>query len=123
MTLRSISDIPGASVEHNTFCVSVHFRNCEESSWEDVQVRALLMLQAHGTCHGVRHARRSWRLRQLDSRLCCECPGSHPVAEASSGASQAVVQQTLAEHSELKLTRGRKVLELRPEVFLPSAEC
>jgi hypothetical protein len=25
-------------VEHNTFCVSVHFRNCEESAWEDVQV-------------------------------------------------------------------------------------
>jgi len=29
---------------------------------------------------------------------------------------QAVVQQTLDEHSELKLTRGRKVLELRPKV-------
>lgn len=35
---RRIADISGASVEHNTFCVSVHFRNCEESSWEDVQV-------------------------------------------------------------------------------------
>ncbi len=31
---------------------------------------------------------------------------------------QAVVQQTLDEHSELKLTRGRKVLELRPKVSL-----
>ena len=44
---------------------SVHFRNCAESAWEDVQ---------------------------------------------------AAVQATLAEQPELRLTRGRKVLELRPEV-------
>lgn len=44
---------------------SVHFRNCEEAAWEDVQT---------------------------------------------------AVQATLAEQPELRLTRGRKVLELRPEV-------
>lgn len=31
---------------------------------------------------------------------------------------QAAVDSTLAEHLELKLTRGRKVLELRPQVSL-----
>jgi len=45
----------------------VHFRNCEEAAWEDVQT---------------------------------------------------AVQATLAEQPELRLTRGRKVLELRPEVRL-----
>lgn len=44
---------------------SVHFRNCAESAWEEVQ---------------------------------------------------AAVQATLAEQPELRVTRGRKVLELRPEV-------
>lgn len=44
---------------------SVHFRNCAESAWEDVQ---------------------------------------------------GAVQATLAEQPELRVTRGRKVLELRPEV-------
>ena len=43
----------------------MHFRNCAESAWEDVQ---------------------------------------------------AAVQATLAEQPELRVTRGRKVLELRPEV-------
>ncbi len=42
-----ISEIPGASVEHNTFCVSVHFRNCEEANWEDVQVRPGCHLPVH----------------------------------------------------------------------------
>jgi hypothetical protein len=27
--LAGIADIPGASVDHNKFCVSVHYRNCE----------------------------------------------------------------------------------------------
>ena len=49
----------------------MHFRNCEESAWEDVQ---------------------------------------------------AAVQATLAEQPELRLTRGRKVLELRPEVSARAPE-
>ncbi len=57
--------IPGASVEHNKFCVSVHFRNCEPNRLEDVI-----------------------------------------------GAVEAV----LAHDKELKATRGRKVLEVRPQV-------
>ena len=47
--LCRIADIPGASVEHNTFCVSVHFRNCEESSWEDVQVKLPAACSRHTT--------------------------------------------------------------------------
>ena len=58
--------IPGASVEHNKFCVSVHFRNCEPDRLEEVI-----------------------------------------------GAVEAV----LAHDKELKATRGRKVLEVRPQVL------
>lgn len=60
-----IKSIPGASVEDNKFCVSVHFRNCEEEAWSEVQ---------------------------------------EAVAEA------------LQMQPEMRLSRGRKVLELRPEV-------
>lgn len=58
--------IPGAAIEHNKFCVSVHFRNCEADRLEDV-------LQA--------------------------------------------VEAVLAKNKELKATRGRKVLEIRPQVL------
>ena len=52
-------------MEHNKFCVSVHFRNCEPDSLEEVV---------------------------------------------------AAVEAVLASDKELKATRGRKVLEIRPEV-------
>ena len=32
----SVANIPGASVEHNKFCVSVHFRNCPFEVWQQV---------------------------------------------------------------------------------------
>ncbi|KAK9850962.1 hypothetical protein WJX84_003437 [Apatococcus fuscideae] len=60
-----VRSIPGASVEHNKFCVSAHFRNCNPESWEGVL---------------------------------------------------AAVQTTVAEHPELKYSKGRKVLEIKPQV-------
>ncbi|DBA88511.1 TPA: hypothetical protein ACH3X2_004987 [Trebouxia sp. C0005] len=60
-----VKEIPGASVEHNKFCVSVHFRNCSPDSY-DVVVAA--------------------------------------------------VKDTLHDHSNLKASRGRKVLEIQPQV-------
>lgn len=60
-----VASIAGSSVEHNKFCVSVHFRNCS--------------------------------------------PEDYP---AVVGAVDAVV----AAHPELRITRGRKVLEVRPQV-------
>ena len=53
-------------MEHNKFCVSVHFRNCEPDRLEEV-LRA--------------------------------------------------VEAVLAHNKELKATRGRKVLEVRPQVL------
>ncbi|KAK9804720.1 hypothetical protein WJX72_001803 [[Myrmecia] bisecta] len=65
MLVHRVQDIEGASVEHNKFCVSVHFRNCAPSSWDAVVT---------------------------------------------------AVETTLKEHPQLKATRGRKVLEIRPQV-------
>ncbi|XP_042397385.1 probable trehalose-phosphate phosphatase 6 isoform X2 [Zingiber officinale] len=57
--------IPGAKVENNTFCVSVHFRCVDEKRW------GLLVEQ---------------------------------------------VRAVLKEHPELRVTQGRKVLEIRPSI-------
>lgn len=67
MTLLAlrVENIPGAAVEHNKFCVSVHFRNCSPESYEHVV---------------------------------------------------GAVKDTLSEHPNLKASRGRKVLEIQPQV-------
>jgi trehalose 6-phosphate phosphatase len=64
--LRRLQDIPGASVEHNNFCVSAHFRNCATENWQKVVV--------------------------------------------------AVNDSVAAQQAQLHVTRGRKVLEVRPQV-------
>jgi len=62
----AVKHIHGAHVEHNTFCLSVHFRNCDKTSWEEIK---------------------------------------------------SVVNKIMAGHeTQLKLTRGRKVLEIRPSL-------
>ncbi|PRW60926.1 trehalose-phosphate phosphatase A [Chlorella sorokiniana] len=60
-----VAQIAGSSVEHNKFCVSVHFRNCD--------------------------------------------PDDYPAVVG-------VVEAVAAAHPELRVTRGRKVLEVRPQV-------
>eukprot|EP01026_Neomeris_dumetosa_P007889 TRINITY_DN1244_c0_g1_i1.p2 TRINITY_DN1244_c0_g1~~TRINITY_DN1244_c0_g1_i1.p2 ORF type:complete len:357 (-),score=57.81 TRINITY_DN1244_c0_g1_i1:409-1479(-) len=61
----SLQEIAGATVEHNKFCVSAHFRNCDPSAWEDV-VNA--------------------------------------------------VNEVVGGNEELRITKGRKVLEVRPKI-------
>lgn len=63
---QRLQDIPGASVEHNNFCVSAHFRNCATENWQRVVL--------------------------------------------------AVNDSVAAQPTQLHVTRGRKVLEVRPQV-------
>lgn len=63
--IASLVNIAGSSVEHNKFCVSVHFRNCLPEVYPDVV---------------------------------------------------AIVDRIVASREGLRITRGRKVLELRPQV-------
>lgn len=61
----ALETIPGASVEHNIFCISAHFRNCAQEHWASVA---------------------------------------------------AAVESIAASRPQLRVTRGRKVLELRPKI-------
>lgn len=63
--VAAVAPIHGATVEHNKFCLSVHFRNCHKDVWEELRN---------------------------------------------------VVETVVARHNELTITRGRKVLEVRPRV-------
>lgn len=65
LLVHRVANIPGAAVEHNKFCVSVHFRNCSPKSYEHVV---------------------------------------------------SAVKDTLSDHPNLKASRGRKVLEIQPQV-------
>ena len=49
-----VAPVPGASVEHNTFCVSVHYRNVARSQWDDV---ATIVSDAVAATPGVRASR------------------------------------------------------------------
>ena len=35
--VKAIEDIPGATVDHNKFCISVHYRNCDPKHWGEVE--------------------------------------------------------------------------------------
>ncbi|KAJ4701307.1 Trehalose 6-phosphate phosphatase [Melia azedarach] len=63
--LEKTKSIPGAKVENNKFCLSVHFRCVDENSWADLAEQVKLVLD---------------------------------------------------EYPKLKLTQGRKVLEIRPTI-------
>jgi trehalose-6-phosphatase len=43
---HAIADIPGATVEDNTYSVSVHFRNCSPSDWPRVRLPVRLLSNA-----------------------------------------------------------------------------
>ena len=61
----AVRPIPGATVENNKFCVSVHFRNCEPNDYDKVM---------------------------------------------------GAVDDVMMKHQDLHVTRGRKVLEVRPKL-------
>lgn len=55
-----LASIPGSSVEHNTFCVSAHFRNCEGELWQEV-VQAVEQVRARGAgCRRREQGLSSW---------------------------------------------------------------
>lgn len=97
-----VAQIGGSSVEHNKFCVSVHFRNCDPDDYPA------------GAQQGCRVT--------LDAGLCCHTADAMQwliitsLMVLSSHAVVGVVEAVAAAHPELRVTRGRKVLEVRPQV-------
>ncbi|KAK9838130.1 hypothetical protein WJX81_003117 [Elliptochloris bilobata] len=49
-----VADIPGATVEHNKFCVSVHFRNCEAGQYDAVLGAVEATLRSRAELHASR---------------------------------------------------------------------
>ncbi len=47
-------DIAGATVEHNKFCVSLHFRNVEASQYDSVLAAVEATLKQHEELHATR---------------------------------------------------------------------
>ena len=43
-----VAAIPGSSVEHNKFCVSVHFRNCAPDAYPDALAATEAVVSSHG---------------------------------------------------------------------------
>lgn len=50
----SVRGISGATVEHNKFCVSVHFRNVDASQYDAVLSAVEATLQQHQELHATR---------------------------------------------------------------------
>ena len=51
---RRVASIPGATVEHNKFCVSVHFRNCEADAYGAVLSAVEATLRSRAELHASR---------------------------------------------------------------------
>lgn len=64
MLREGVADIPGCTVEDNKFCVSVHFRNCAEAAYTDVQARQPLQTLS-GLCPSSPPRRELKDLRQF----------------------------------------------------------
>lgn len=67
-----VAGIQGATVEHNKFCVSVHFRNCEADQYEAVLSAVETTLRGHDELHATR-GRKVFEIRPQ------ACPLSLPI--------------------------------------------
>ena len=167
-----MAGIAGSSVEHNKFCVSVHFRNCAP---DDYPAGAAVVNNEQACCRaaaaaaaaavpwhaGTRAVRGCGALRvAVPCRQCrwaavhgrhasrptaalalCRCAVVdvvHTVAQLLADpyncttinlsplcatAVVDVVDRVAAAHTELRVTRGRKVLEVRPQVRVMVLVC
>ena len=69
---RRVASIPGATVEHNKFCVSVHFRNCEAAQYNAVLGAVEATLRSRAELH-VSRGRKVFEIKpqvRLSLQLC-----------------------------------------------------
>ena len=82
LSVRSVRGISGAIVEHNKFCVSVHFRNVDASQYDAVLGAVEATLQQHQELHATR-GRKVFEIRpqvSLLSACCCDGPSTRRFA-------------------------------------------
>lgn len=74
LSMRSVRGISGATVEHNKFCVSVHFRNVDACQYDAVLGAVEAVLGQHAELHATR-GRKVFEIRpqvSLAPTCCCE---------------------------------------------------
>jgi trehalose 6-phosphate phosphatase len=108
--LENIHDIPGATVEHNKFCVSLHFRNCDAADYPRV---------VNATERVVAALNRQHSQQQQDGNDNGN-DDAMKVEDDTTTNNNINNGTTIAPHIEtegkLRITRGRKVLEVRPRI-------
>ena len=72
LSMRSVRGISGATVEHNKFCVSVHFRNVDASRYDAVLSAVEATLQQHQELHATR-GRKVFEIRPQVGLLPSHC--------------------------------------------------
>ena len=95
--VRRVASIPGATVEHNKFCVSVHFRNCEASQYNAVLGAVEATLRSRAELH-VSRGRKVFEIK--------------PQVLLTVTRLQAI---TLRCAGFMHMSRGRKVFEIKPQ--------
>ena len=82
LSMRSVRGISGATVEHNKFCVSVHFRNVDACQYDAVLGAVEATLQQHQELHATR-GRKVFEIRpqvSLPPTCCCDGPSTWQLA-------------------------------------------
>jgi hypothetical protein len=79
--LRRVAGIEGAAVEHNKFCVSVHFRNCRPDAHDAVLGAVEATLRQHAELHATR-GRKVFEIRpQVGARRRCSSISASAVCD------------------------------------------
>lgn len=87
---EALQEFPNAWVEHNTFCVSAHYRNCITEIWKPLWETVRKVVERHNEKAEKSHSHTADRSHNVEQGMNC--------------------------FNKLHITEGRKVLEVRPEV-------
>ena len=104
--------IPGASVEHNKFCVSVPFRNCAPADYPAVVALVDSVVGAHQGGGGLSKSSSGGD----GSAAAAAAAGDNSCSSAEDGSANASGSGSGSSEGLIRVTRGRKVLEIRPQV-------
>lgn len=103
---QNIHDIPGATVEHNKFCVSMHFRNCDPVDYPRVVNATERVVASLNRQHS----------QQQDGNSNSDAMDVEDNNNNKTNGTATIPPHVEAEGKLLRITRGRKVLEVRPRI-------
>jgi len=108
---ENIHDIPGATVEHNKFCVSMHFRNCDVADYPRVVNATERVVAALNRQHSQQQ--QDGNDNGNDDAMEVEDDDTTSATNINNGT---IIPPHIETEGKLRITRGRKVLEVRPRI-------